>query len=87
MGLNYPMVCIPICHQTSLLDGASSCAGTMPNWIDYIRSWSSIKKYKWSDLLAEYKKVQNVEDEFERNFGVRIKLTNIEFISHSLTSV
>lgn len=84
MHENHPLVCIPVCHQTSLLDGASTCAGTMPNWIEYIRSWSTLKKYKWTDLLAEYSKVSKVEDEFEKNFGVRIKLTNMEFIRQRL---
>ena len=87
MSQNYPMVCIPACHQTSLLDGASVCSSTvpMPDWIQYIRLWNSLKKYKWEDLLSEYSKVKTVEDEFERNFGTRISLTNIEYIRTRLS--
>ena len=85
MNERHPLVCIPICHQTSLLDSSSSCAGNMPHWISYIQSWPTLKKYKWTELLAEYAKVAKVEDEFERNFGTRIKLTNIDFINARLS--
>lgn len=81
MNENHPLVCIPVCHQTSILDCTSVCGGEMPNWIDYIRSWKTLHKHKWTNLLEEYTKVVKVEDEFEKNFGTKIKITNCEFIN------
>lgn len=78
---DYPLVCIPVAHQTSLLDGQSVCGGSeMPNWINYIKNWRNYSKYSWNQILDDYKNVTHAEDFFEKNFGKRIKITNCEYI-------
>jgi hypothetical protein len=89
MDLRYPLVCIPACHQTSLLDSTSQTGNhsEAQNWIEYIRNWSRIQKYAWKDLIDEFAQKSVVEDEFERTFGKRITMTNAHYINNRLSKL
>jgi len=78
-----PLMCIPICHQTSILVTNSSVTGggdNLPNWVDVIKNWKNYKKFSWEQLLQEYEKRLVVVDYFHKNFGKIININNAEFI-------
>lgn len=84
--VRHPLVTIPLAHQTSILEGASTTGQSdskkeMPLG-NYIQGWSTFEKFKWVELLNEFESISKVEDEFERNFGKRIQLVNAEYIKH-----
>jgi hypothetical protein len=84
--VNHPLVTIPLAHQTSILEGSgttgqSDSKNEMPLG-RYIQGWSTFEKFKWVDLLEEFENISKVEDEFEKNFGKRIKLVNAEYIKY-----
>jgi hypothetical protein len=78
-----PLVCIPVCHQTSLLEGSSSTGGEHPGAPSlgrFIQLWPELPKFSWPDLMAEYQERATVEAEFEANFGKKLDITNAEYI-------
>jgi hypothetical protein len=84
--VRHPLVTIPLAHQTSILEGASTTGQSdskkeMPLG-NYIQGWSTFEKFKWVELLKEFESISKVEDEFERNFGKRIQVVNAEYIKH-----
>jgi GR25 family glycosyltransferase involved in LPS biosynthesis len=82
LHIGKPTMSIPICHQTSILTANSSITGshTLYNWKDVIKSWKTIKKYSWDELLQEYNNHTKVEEYFEKNFGKKISISNSEYI-------
>lgn len=84
---NRPLVCIPVCHQTSLLEGSSTTGGEYhgaPTLGQFIQGWKSLPKFSWPKLVEEYDRKVAVEEEFERNFGKKLEITNAEYITARL---
>jgi hypothetical protein len=84
--VRHPLVTVPLAHQTSILEGASTTGQSDSKkeipLAKYIQEWGSFPKIKWTDILAEFDKISSVEDEFEKNFGKRIQIVNAEYIKH-----
>jgi hypothetical protein len=79
-----PLVCAPVCHQTSLLEGSSSTGGEYPGALPlgrFIQGWKDLPKFSWPALVAEWRHKTVVESEFERNFGKKLEITNAEYIA------
>jgi hypothetical protein len=78
-----PTLCIPVCHQTSLLEG-SGITGTntdnvMP-WKTFIMNWKNLHKTSWNFVLNEYEKKKKAEEDFERVFHKKISIINCDYI-------
>jgi len=80
MEMRHPLVCVPVAHQTSILEGTSSTGNAIMNCRTFLQTWGSLPKFRWSDLMKEFNKIPLIEAEFERNFGKKVRIINSEYI-------
>lgn len=85
-NMGHPLMTVPLAHQTSILEGStttgkSDSKNEMP-LSDFIQKWSELPKFKWSEILTEFNSISKIEDEFEKNFGKRISIVNVDYIKH-----
>jgi GR25 family glycosyltransferase involved in LPS biosynthesis len=79
--------CIPVCAQTSIMSragGGNHQDEPLPNWIEYIRSYHSRKKFKYEDLLKEYEQFKmrkaKLEDLFAARYNKRVEIKRVEYV-------
>jgi hypothetical protein len=82
--LKHPLVTVPLAHQTSILEGSgttgqSDSKNEMPLG-QFITTWGNLPKFNWLKLMEEYQNISKVEDKFEKNFGKRINIINVDFL-------
>jgi hypothetical protein len=79
--------CIPVCAQTSIMSragGGNQQDEPLPNWIEYVRSYHSRKKFKYEDLLKEYEQFKvrkaKLEDLFAARYNKRVEIKRVEYV-------
>jgi len=84
----YPLWCVPVCHQTSLLEENGITGGSsdkVMSWRDFIVLWPQIPKTTWQKILDDYERKKSVENEFERLFHKKVTITNSDYIKEKLS--
>jgi len=86
VNVRHPLVTVPLAHQTSILEGSGTTGQSNSkkelSLSEFIGGWSSLPKFKWSELMSEYDRIRMIEDEFVENFGKRLEIVNAEYIKH-----
>jgi len=78
-----PLVCIPVCHQTSLLEGSGITGANtshVMNWREFIQNWRSIPLTSWGSILEGYERKKKADANFERDFHKKISIVNGEYL-------
>ena len=84
--LNHPILCIPICSQTSVYESSSTLSTNecKINWIDYLNNFKNYKKYNFKDLLENFKTFENnkkvFETKFENRFNYKLNLEDFNYL-------
>ena len=84
--IKHPLMCIPVCSQTSVYESTSSLGGNncKIHWIEYIKNFHSYKKFNLNNLLLEFKKFkikkQNFEDDYNNRFNCKIELNDFNYL-------
>ena len=78
-----PLLCVPVCHQTSLLEGSGITGANtnqVMNWIEFVDNWSSIPRVTWASILEGYEKKKKIDADFERDFHKKISIVNGDYL-------
>lgn len=87
-SLGHPIICLPVCTQTSgLLQASSLDHGTRNemDWIKYVRSYSTLEKTSFWEMRAEYKDYTSLkkkkEDKILELFGAKLDIKNVKWVT------
>ena len=89
-SINKPILCVPICHQTSMVVRTTSLEhesrDTM-HWVTYIQKYSEIPKLNFDEIFKDYEilkeKKEKLENKFYEIYRQKLDMKQIEYIERS----
>lgn len=85
--MKHPLMCIPVCSQTSVYTSNTSCGGNncKIHWIEYVKNFYYYKKFNFNKLVLEFEKFKTKKQEFENNynnrFNCKIELNDFNYLN------
>lgn len=89
-SIQKPLLCVPLCHQTSGLERASSLeheSRKTENWIDFLKNYEKSPKIDFEQILRDFEpfkeRKEKLENKFFELFGKRIDIKDYEYITQT----
>lgn len=89
-SINKPILCVPICHQTSMVMRSTSLeheSRDTIHWITYIQKYTELPKLNFDEIFKDYEilkeKKEKLENKFYEIYGKKIDMKQIEYIERS----
>lgn len=93
-SVNHPVLCVPICYQTSIIEKNTSLdheTRKEGNWIEFVKKYSSLPKENYFDILKEFEKYKKIKERKESQifeiYGKKVNLRCVDYVIGCTNSI